>query len=942
MTFPRAALAFALVLIARSGTEARATRPARCPVGRFVVDAATPLGTATIASLIWRPGTMAIAGGCPSARVHVARTSRGTRVRARWASCPGFKGRVSFSGTIAAPACDALTGTLTTSGAAPRHRRVAATRTPFDWDVALDPRSPWPKFRADSANDARSPLHPVASGGHPWAFPTGKGIFSSPVVGGDGTVYVGSADRTFYALAADGTVRWQVLTGEIIDSAALLDDRGRVYVGSGDGHLYAFDAATGGPAWMFAADPPSTNGAFIDWFEGNVAIGADGTLFVPNDNFFTYALDRDTRAVRWHLKTADQTWSLPAVNVASGRVFVGNNNLLTLLGDNTFALDATSGAHLWSHGTDGTIAASPMLTENGLVVVGGFDGFVRAYDQTSGALRWEFGARDHIYASPAALPDGTVIQPSADGSVYALAPDTGTLVWQFDTRDAIRSSPAVDADGHVYVGSGEGTLFVLNPNGTLRWSMKLIDAERDDLNASPALGRDAILIAGESGEVFSIPYDWCLRPEAAADTRCRLGPGEDLPDEGAHLFFTTPFGRQLATPPAQIEANQPLTYSLYVRHGGDTQLALIDSASVTVTLDPPLPVRTEVSGDRKFITIVPSGRLAGPAGGALSVSIHGQYLVDLDRTGLRFSGGHVGGTFDETDQFTVPPAADGGALPLPVPAAPGDPAGVWELSRLAAPLPTVLPSYNQIGFDSLHYLLGLVEGDGAGHAVVWVVGGKLAEGENRSVVDPTTRVLFPLEATYDGGLVTFVNDAGFAIEFNRIRLPFDFFRVATRVDVTGTALASPAINVLAVCSCITLYGTFLQQLGFCNPQTDILDVFGGAKLGPHESGVQTAPTGVGAVAFAADATGVTATLTGSTLRGAEHSVGLLLIDVATGKPVSLDYGYVTSRTVGASGELQTVRVAFPRDRVPDTVRAYLMVDAYPAARDSIAIPPSAP
>jgi outer membrane protein assembly factor BamB len=932
---------FGFLLVLGVAVHAAAGARPRCAPGRFVVDAATPLGTAGIASVVWHPGTLAVANGCPPAAVHVTRTARGTRLRARWASCPGFAGRVSLTGTIAAPACDAFTGTLETSGAAPHHRRVSAVRTPFDPDVPLDPRSPWPKFRGDSVNDGRSPLHAVMNGARPWTFPTGKGVFSSPVVGGDGSVYVGSADRTFYALAADGSVRWSVLTGEIIDSAALLDDRGRVYVGSGDGHLYAFDATTGTPVWTFAADPPSTNGAFIDWFEGNVAIEADGTLLVPNDNFFTYALDRDTRAVRWHLRTADQTWSLPAVDVPAGRVFVGNNNLLKILGDNTFALDAATGARVWSHGTDGTIAASPMLTANGLVVVGGFDGFVRAYDRKTGALQWQFGARDHIYASPAALPDGTVIQASADGSVYALAPDSGALVWQFDTRDAIRSSPAVDADGHVYVGSGEGRLFVLNADGTLRWSMKLIDAERDDLNASPALGREAIVIAGESGEVFSIPYDWCLRPEAAGDGRCRLGPGEDLPDEGAHLFFTTPFGRQLPTPPAQVDANQPLTYSLYVRRGGDTQLALIDSPSVTVTLDPPVPVRTEVSGDRKFITIVPTERLMGPAGGTLTVSIHGQYLIDPDRTGLRFTGGTVGGTFDEVDQFTVPPAASGGVLPLPVPSAPGDPAGLWELSRLAAPLPTVLPSYNQIGFDSLHYLLGLVEGDGAGHAVVWVVGGKLAEGENRTVVDPTTRVLFPLEATYDGGLLTLANDAGFAIEFNRIRLPFDFFRVATRVDAGGTAVTSPAINVLAVCSGITLYGVFLEQLGFCNPQTDILDVFGGADLGPHESGIQQAPAGVGTVAFAADAGGVTATLTGSTLTATDHSVGVLLVDVATGKPVSLDYGYVTTRTPDADGHVESVRVAFTRAAVPDTVRAYLMVDAYPAARATLAVPPGA-
>ena len=159
---------------------------------------------------------------------------------------------------------------------------------------------------------------------------------------GDGNVYVGSADRTFYALAADGTVRWQLLTGEIIDSAALLDDRGRVYFGSGDGTLYARDASSGAPVWTFAADPPSATGAFINWFEGNVAMGADGTLYVPNDDFLTYAIDRDTMAVRWRFRTADQTWSLPAVNARERRLFLGNN--FQLFAPNTFALDAATGS----------------------------------------------------------------------------------------------------------------------------------------------------------------------------------------------------------------------------------------------------------------------------------------------------------------------------------------------------------------------------------------------------------------------------------------------------------------------------------------------------------------------------------------------------------------------------------------------------------------------
>jgi outer membrane protein assembly factor BamB len=920
-------------------------RPARtpCPTGRFltpddahvVAEVAAP-ATETI---VLDATGIAIEPACARAVYKPHRTRKGTVIRAAWSACGGFDAPVKLRALLPARHCDVLKGVVTIARARPSRRKLRATRAPFEYDVSLDPRSPWPKFRRTSRQDGRSPIVPSQSGGRLWTFRTGKGIFSTPVIDGDGTVYVGSADRTFYAIANDGTLRWSRLTGEIIDSSALLDDRGRVYVGSGDGMLYALDRTTGDVVRTFTADAPAVNAAFINWFEGNVALGGDGSLYVPNDNFFTYALARDDLSVRWRFKTVDQTWSLPAVDVTTGRLFLGNNNLLKALGDNTFAIDAATGQGVWSHGTDGTIAASPLLTRDGRVVVGGFDGFVRAYDAATGAEAWPapFGARDHVYGSPGELPDGTIVQPSADGSVYGLDPATGAKRWQFDTRDAIRASPAIDGDGNVYVGAGDGRLYVLDPDGTLRWSMQLIDAARDDLNASPALGTDAIVVAGETGEIFSVPYDYCLRAEAASDTRCRKGPGEDLSSDGAALYYTTQFGRQLDVPPTEIEANQPLTFSLFVRAAGDTLLAHIDAASTSVTLDPPVPTRTEVSGDRKFITIVPLAPWAPRVGGALSVTIAGQYLVNPMRDGLRFSGGEVGGNFSQTFTFGVRPVGSDDTLPLPVPSAPGDPAGVWEFYRVAAPLPTILPSYNQIGFDSLHYLIGLVEGGAPGRAIAWVVGGRLADGANTTVVDPATHVLFPLEVTNEGGALT-LGGSGFAIEFNLIRLPFEFFRIATRVDAQGNALASPALNVSAVCSGITFYGQFLQQLGFCNPQTDVLTVFGGAELRPHAGGVQQAPGGVGTVAFSASASGVVATLTGTTLRTDAHSLGLLLVDAGTGTPVPLDYAFATARTTDPTGLVQTVTVPFGAVTPPAGVRAYLMVDAYPAASQTLSVP----
>jgi outer membrane protein assembly factor BamB len=592
--------------------------------------------------------------------------------------------------------------------------------------------------------------------------------------------------------------------------------------------------------WICGAS--SKNGAFINWFEGNVAIGPSGALYVPNDNFFVYAVDRDAGAPLWRYTMPDQTWSLPAVDVASGALFVGNNNLLPLLGKNTFAIE-TDGTTSWADSSLGTVAASPLLTADGKVIVGGFDGFVRAYDTQSGAQLWQTATRDHIYASAALLPDGTVVVPSCDGTIYALDPTSGTLKWAFDTREPLRSSPAVDGEGNVYFGSGEGRLFVLRPDGTLRWSMLLIDADRDDLNSSPALGADAIYLGGESGEI---------------------------------------------------------------------------------------------SGDGKFVIVAPQSVYGAAADGTVKVSITGNYLVDLDRTGLKLSGGKVGGTVTGSFSFTLRPS-DPYPLPLPMPQAPGDPAGVWAVSRLSLPLPTILASYNQIGFDSLHYLVGLVEGSGT-QGVAWMAGAKLLDTQNTTVIDPATQALVPLSLSYQGGVITLENPDGISVEVMNAVIPLSTFRMAAHLGMDGTATEGVRLDGSTVCAGVPMYGTFLETLGFCNPQTDLLVVLGGANMAPYQGGTQQAPAGVGSVTFAATTDTISAAITGSSLALADHVAAILLVDAAAGTPVTLDYGLGTVRTAAPDGTLATVSIDRSGKVLPPMVRAYLMIDTYPAALTTIAPP----
>jgi outer membrane protein assembly factor BamB len=794
--------------------------------------------------------------------------------------------------------------------------------------VPLDPRSPWPKFRRDPLQQARSPAPPRDSGRTRWSFPTGKGVFSSPVVDGDGTVYVGSADRAFYAIDRDGRPRWRLETGEVIDSAALLDDRDRVYVPSGDGHLYALDRATGERQWAFAAADASETGAFINWFEGNVAIGADGTLYAPNDNFCTYAIDRDTGAARWCFRSRDQVWSLPALDPGDGRLFGGDNFAFFR---NLHGIDGRSGEAVWHAAAGGSVAASPLLTApggGGLVVVGAFDGFLRAHDPASGATRWRLGVRDHLYASPARLGDGTIVQAGADGSIYAVHPDDGRVRWTFDTVAPIRSSPAVDGADNIYVGTGDGRLLVLNPDGTPRWALRLIDGARDDLNSSPALGPDAIVIGGEDGRVHAVPYDYCLRPRP--DPACTVGGGEELPADGAVLLFTTAFGQPLRRPPPEIEANQALAFSLLVRRGGDTELALLDAATLRATFDPPVAAEVTVAGDRRFLTVIPRAPFAGPAGGTLRLSLDGTFDVEPERDGLRFSGGRPGGRFTETFTFAVRPRG-GDGFPLVIP--PTAPAPAWELYRLAAPLPTILPSYNQIGFDSIHYLIGLVRGDGRS-GVAWAVAGRPGQGGGATVPDPSSSVRFPLVVEQDGGLLTFANEAGFTITFNGWPMPFRLFRVATRIDAQGRALASPAINSRAVCGAIDFYGAFLQELGYCHPVSDTLEVFGGAELRPWAA---PPPPEVGEVRFAADLQSITAEFVSPALPADRHVLGLLLLD-GNGRPLPLDYTGATRVENDADGRVRRVALPFRAGTVRGLTHAHLLVDTGVVASADLPLP----
>ena len=84
-----------------------------------------------------------------------------------------------------------------------------------------------------------------ATGTLDWAVPVPAPVSSSPAIGRDGTIYVGTyyspeADNdTILGINPDGTLKWSFSRKDTVESSPAIGPDGTVYVGGFDSKVYA-------------------------------------------------------------------------------------------------------------------------------------------------------------------------------------------------------------------------------------------------------------------------------------------------------------------------------------------------------------------------------------------------------------------------------------------------------------------------------------------------------------------------------------------------------------------------------------------------------------------------------------------------------------------------------------------------------------------------------
>lgn len=308
------------------------------------------------------------------------------------------------------------------------------------------------------------PTNPVLK----WSVNVGGPVVTSPVIGSDGTVYLGpvmqDGDRPsydFFAVRPDGTIKWRFKT-KFVDapvstvSTGALGTNGLLYVGAPDGGFYALRTSDGTVAWKHQGTEPVLQSPVLD---------------------------------------------------SQNRVFVGIDGNMT-------AFDA-NGAVLWQHPImTPRLSGGPALATNGTVyAVGGFDNdasYLYAYEPTTGAQLWKTFLSQYFWplSTPTVGPSGTVYV--ATESIMAVNPN-GTIKYQAEPTYGLNSFAAIAVDGqdNLYY-SAYVYAWKLGPTGSTVWS-KLLTGDNSFLGHTYSSflrdGAGKLFFGLGDGKRSAIPYE---------------------------------------------------------------------------------------------------------------------------------------------------------------------------------------------------------------------------------------------------------------------------------------------------------------------------------------------------------------------------------------------------------------------------------------------------
>lgn len=304
-----------------------------------------------------------------------------------------------------------------------------------------------------------------------------------------------------------------------------------------------------------------------------------------------YAVNLENGTERWRFPTkadAKITFFAPPVVTDDGQVIVGGyNNIL-------YGLDAETGGQKWAFDqAKNHYIASPLVTSDGIYAPSN-DNTLYALN-LAGNLRWQFKTEHGQWGTPAQA--GTLILlPSLDHYIYALNAENGSLVWKSeDLGGSVVGTPTVSEQGVLYVGTFKSEMLALDSkDGKTLWRVPAMGW----VWSGPALVNDVLYFGDLGGTLSALNAangSILYQVKPAADTPRKI-VGQPLIVEDA-LFFVADDGNLYAVEAANGNPrwNKPFQAKLYSGPYGAGDTILIAPVGIDDLL-----IALDLNGNQKW------------------------------------------------------------------------------------------------------------------------------------------------------------------------------------------------------------------------------------------------------------------------------------------------------------------------------------------------------
>jgi outer membrane protein assembly factor BamB len=200
---------------------------------------------------------------------------------------------------------------------------------------------------------------------------------------------------------------------------------------------------------------------------------------------------------------ATQASSWPGLTVDEQNAYVAFNTQV-------YSVELENGNENWRYPNEPdnntTFFADPSLSQDGQLIVGGYDGVLYSLMADTGQMsggRWPFTEAEGRYIAGPLAVDENIFAPAADDNLYAFDLD-GNLQWTFSSDGESWAQPITDSDCEcLYLSSMEHTVYAIDPvNGSQIWQSPTLGGS---VVGTPAISEQGVLYVGTfGGKLFAL------------------------------------------------------------------------------------------------------------------------------------------------------------------------------------------------------------------------------------------------------------------------------------------------------------------------------------------------------------------------------------------------------------------------------------------------------